>query len=203
MKNNFSASKLRIVLAATIIAIGLASAAGFTYGLKYVQNYAVEVSRKKIDAEASNGTVASLQKAQEKLDETKDVRDKLQLLKSDSEFPEFRVVDEVRAIASKNGIQIESFSYGNTAEAGTTSTAPAPQATPTATPAPAAPTSGSNTISLTVKPQSPVNYTSYLQFLYDLEQSLPILKVDSVSLSPGASSEQVSIDQLTIQMYRK
>lgn len=203
MKNKFSASTLRILLASTIIAIGIASATGFAYGLNYIQKYAVDVSRKKVDAQASNGTVASLQKAQEKLDETKDVRDKLQLLKSDSEFPEFRIVDEVRAVAGKNGIQIESFDYGEANATGATSSAPPAQTSPTVTPTPTAPTSGGNTISLTVKLQSPVNYSSYLQFLYDLEQSLPILKVDGVSLSPGDSNEQVAIDQLTIQMYKK
>lgn len=201
MKGKLTASNLRIILIVSILIIAAASAFGFSYGINYIQKYAGDVSKKKIDAQASNGTIASLQGAQEKLDATKDVKEKLQLLKSTSDFPEFRIYDEVKSVAQKNGIEIDSFSYGDaTTASSTTQAQPAtPAGTPTATIAP----STSNVVSLTVKLKSPVSYQSYLQFLYDIEQRLPILKVESISLTAGQSSSSVTADQLTIQMYKK
>lgn len=208
---------LRILLAVFLLVILGVSAAGFTYAQKELLGYAKEISRKKVDANASNSTIATLEKVQEELQGYDDVKQKIAALRSSDEFPEFRVVDEVNKIASRNNIPITSFSYGDSAVDPATGAA-----TPTPTPAtPAAPTTApvasSKTISLTINFGPINNYQDYLQFLYDIEQNVPKMRVKAVSISSGAaqttgdttsdssqtdsSGTGLSIQPLTIELY--
>ena len=194
-----NAHTFRIILFVLMLILTLAGAFGLSYGLRTMKAYAVEVSHKKVDATASNGNISALEKTQDYLDTNRDVLEKIGLLRSSSEFPEFRVVDEVRDIASKNNILIQSFSYGT----GTAATSQAPAST-----TPAAPTSGATTptttstggnlISLTVTLNSP-SYLDFLQFTYDIEQHLPKMKISGIGMS--AANGSVNVDPLTVQMY--
>ena len=208
---------LRFVLAIFLLLIIGLSAAGFIYAQKELLSYAKEISRKKVDASASNSSIATLQNVQKELQNYDDVKQKISALRAGDEFPIFRIVDEVNKIASRNNIPISSYSFGDSAApaAGT-------GATPTPTPAtPAAPsTSSSKTISLTVNFGQISSYRDYLQFLYDIEQNVPKMRVKSVSVNSGtaapaanstpnntsqsgasASNGVFSIQPLTIELY--
>ncbi|MDB5165688.1 MAG: hypothetical protein JWM00_578 [Candidatus Saccharibacteria bacterium] len=192
-KMTLNARSLRIILLIAMLVIFAGSAFSLGFALKSMKTYAIEVSHEKIDATASNGNIQALEKTQEYLDNNKDVLEKIGLLKSTSEFPEFTVVDEVRSIAARNNIQIQNFSYGTESA---TAQAPASAAAPT-TPAPAASTSG-KVIALTVT-LSASNYLDFMQFTYDLEQHLPKMKINGISIT--GSDTGVNIAPLTVEMY--
>lgn len=220
---SFNAKTLRIFLSIMLLISTAIGVVGFIYGQRLLQGYAVEVSHKKIDAEASNNNLQALEKMEEELADNKDVLEKISLLRATSDFPEFRVVDEINKIAQRNGITISGYQYtdGSTTPstgAGTTAPTTTPPTTPptgtTTTPATSNSAAG-KTISLLITPESPMNYRQFLQFLYDIEQNLPKMKVAGISIAPGgapastgpgantraADPNQVSVGQLTVQLY--
>lgn len=194
-----TASLLRIILIVILIICSLGGAFGFSYAVDVLKKHAIEVSHKKVDAIASNGTIQALKTTQQELDNNKDVLEKIGLLRSDSQFPEFRVRDELAAIAAKNNLELEGFSYGGQAAAATGTPSSGTAATPT--PAPAAASSGGNTISISVTPKT-TNYVAFLQFVYDLEQHLPKMKIQGISVKAGGEGGQsVSVQPVVIDMY--
>ena len=213
-KMTMNATLLRTLLSVSMLLIIAVGSAGFLYGLSIIKAYAVEVSHKKVDAEASNGNIQALESIKKELDQNNDILNKVGLLKSDSQFPEFRIVDEIRKIAANNNLTIDSFTYADSAAA--TGTTPATGSATTTPPTTTTPTTGTattagKTVSLSVTLKSPIPYSNFLQFTYDIEQNLPKMKVKGISVSAGgetASKEQattdpnqVSVEPITIEMY--
>lgn len=202
-KELIDAKSLRTGLLVLMLLITVASGVGLSYAMQTLKAFAVEVSHKKVDANASNGNITALQKTESYLEANQDVLEKAGLLKSTSEFPEFKIVDEVRKVAAKNNIQIETFSYGasESSSASAGGAGSAPPSTGAATGSAAAPSSasaGSNTISLTVTLRAS-DYLNFLQFTYDIEQHLPKMKLNGISISGGG----ITVDPVTIEMYIK
>ena len=211
-----NATMLRLLLSISIPVVVALASAGFLFGLGILKGYAVEVSHKKVDAEASNGKIKALEKTKDELDRNSDVLNKIGLLKSDSEFPEFRIVDEIKKIAANNNLIIDSFTYANSAASAGETPATGGVAAPTggaavtpATPAAGA-TSGAKTVSLSVTLKSPLSYEDFLQFTYDIEQNLPKMKLTGITISTGSGQTtenktsdptQVSVGAITIEMY--
>lgn len=214
-KMTMNATLLRTLLSASIFLIIVVASAGFLFGLGIIKGYAVEVSHKKVDAEASNGNIQALERIKKELNQNSDILNKVGLLKSDSQFPEFRIVDEIRKIAANNNLTIDSFTYTDTAAA-TGSTAPATGSTTTPPAATTTPTTGTatvgaKTVSLSVTLKSPITYSNLLQFTYDIEQNLPKMKLKGISISAGGGTQssdksavdpnQVSVEPITVEMY--
>jgi len=201
-----TATKLRVLLSLTLLLIVAGAVGGFHYARTVLSQYAVDVSHKKVDAEASSGNISALQKLKEELAANQDVVAKAKLLKSDSEFPEFDIVEDVTKYANRNGLTIVSFDFGDSSSGttGSAGTTPAPGATPgTTAPSTQSKASGS-TVSISVTLKTPVNYANLLQFMHDLDQNLPKLKLQGIGLSGGAkSSSDVSVQPIIIQMYTR
>ncbi|MEP6710420.1 MAG: hypothetical protein ABJA64_01750, partial [Candidatus Saccharibacteria bacterium] len=113
MKNKFklNASTLRIVLSASILIIVSLSGAVFVYGRHILTAYAIEVSHKKVDADASNGSIQALKEMEQALAKNQDVQQTMASLKASNELPQFRIVDDVTKYADKNHISISSFDF--------------------------------------------------------------------------------------------
>lgn len=210
-RKELNASTLRSVLFISIVAIIAITGAGFGFAHSKLMDYAKEISKSKVDAGASTGTVSSLQQAKEQLDAAEEVKNKIALLRATDSLPEFRIVSEVQKIAKKNNITISSFSY-TTAESsseGTTSTQSS-QA-PTTTPASPQPVAVDTSAPATPAPQKSIvlnvtlgtisNYADYLQFIYDIEQNLPKMKISGVGVEPNGDGEGITADPLVIEMY--
>lgn len=204
-KELVNAESLRISLLVLMLLITVGSAVGLGYTMQTLKTFAIEVSHKKVDANASNGNLAELQKTESYLETNQDVLEKAGLLRSSSEFPEFKIVDEVRRIAAKNNIQIEAFDYGAAASTsggnGTTTPATTGATGSAATSGSSGGSPGGNTISLTVTLRAS-DYLNFLQFTYDIEQHLPKMKLNGISVSGGGTSG-MTIDPMTIEMYIK
>ncbi len=209
-EQRFSAKKLRIVLFLTMILIVLGSAAAFSYGVNFVRSYALEISKKRSDAEQSNSSLQSLQTTEQLLKDNQGVIKKAEQLradgKSNTKYPEIKIINMVKQIARANNIGIASISATGGSSAGSGTTAPSGSSSTTQpnTPGTAGAAVASDTVSVSVALTSPTNYRDYLQFLYDIEQSLPIMKVDGIDISPSNNSQdQITAGTLTIHMYIK
>jgi len=192
-KSRLNPRMLRVILAIFLLLIIGLGAAGFVYAQKELLSYAKEISRKKVDASASNSSIATLQNVQKELQGYDDVKQKIGALRAGDEFPIFRIVDEVTKIASRNNVPISSFSFGDSAATPTAGTS----ASPTPTAPVASSTSSSKTISLNVNFGQINNYQDYLQFLYDIEQNVPKMRVKSVSVNSGAATPAANSTQNT------
>jgi hypothetical protein len=215
-KKTLTPRVLRVILATLLVLILGASAAGFFYAQDKLLGYAKEISRKKIDATASNSTISTLKKVQTELKGYDDVKEKILKLRANDEFPEFRVVDEVNRIASRNNIPLASFSYGDSSSETSTANESTPNSAPPTARNPAMEGGvAGKTISLTVNFGQINDYQNYLQFLYDIEQNIPKMRVKSVGISSGAanattdsngqqpasSGGAMTIQPLTIELY--
>ena len=188
----FNAYMLRILLILSLV-VGIgAGVAGFLYGQELLKKIAVDISHKEKDAEASSLTLSTLQDTEGKLKQYDTVRQNIGAIYAEDQFPEFRVVDEVRAVASHNNIKVTSFSYTNSI--GTQAAATKPQGLSTGK---------VKTIPLFVNLESSIDTKSFLQFIYDIEQHLPMMRIAGVSLAPSTSGDKINVSQLTVELYIK
>lgn len=202
-KISLSAGLLKIVLFISLFLIIAVAVSGFVYSRDMLSEYALQVSRKWADAEASENTINDLKRIQEELVAGQDVIEKTKNMKAGNDLPQFKIIEDVSRHAEKNGITIASFDF--TTETSTV-TPPASTGSPQPSgPAAAAaqPAAGKPTVSLTVSLSQPVNYSSFLQFQHDIENNLPKLKIKNVSLTPTDNGNEVTVDPMTIEMYTR
>lgn len=198
-----NASLLRIILSVSLLVVAGAASAVFIYGKQFLTDYAIEVSHKKVDADASNGSIQALKNMEQELAKNQDVSQKIDTLKAANELPQFKIVDDVTKYAEKNQIAISSFDFAEAAVPGAATTPQTP-ATPGATPTPTPVISSAKSVSIVVTLGTSLNYLNLLQFIYDIEQNLPKMQIDGIGLTPDTTSPtDVSSDALTIQMYTK
>ncbi len=226
---NLNAVVLRIILCASLFIIIAVVVAGFTFAHQVLTEYAISVGKKNIDAQSSDTTIQSLTVTEKQLSNYAQARDDASKLRLADNHPEFTVREILNRIAKKNNISI-GISSSSSGSATTTpqgqQTAPA-GTTATPTPAASSPTGKTFKLSVSVKPESGTNfdrnnYVNFLQFLRDLEQSLPKIKVDGVDVSgggsgtsststpnngqpapPQTSSNTISINSINLEIYIK
>lgn len=200
-KQNFKLTSIsfRVILIVIMLLITIIGAASFLASKNWLKDYAVDVGKQRIDANASDGNLQALQKIQQELAQQQSVLTKANLLKSTNEFPEFQIVDIVSKIASNNKVPVASFSY--VGAAGSTAT---PDSTTSPGNAPAVSNVvASKKVGITVTLDNPVKLGSLLQFMYDIEQNVPKMQISGVGLSSVGKGNRVNVDPLTIEMYTK
>ena len=210
-----NASSFRAILGVSLVLIIVVASLGFTYSYQLLEKYADDIARKKVDASASDKTIASLQKVQGTIEQNQGLIDKIDTLRSNDTFPEFVIDKELRAIAKRNDINVSSYTLGaSQGDAGGSG-----DSTTTQQPSVAAPTSGGDTVTMTINIASIPSYKKYLQFLYDIEQNVPKMRIKGVGVnkSSGASddgsqstgqqsssnSDGITVDPLIVEMYRR
>lgn len=202
-KTRLTPQILMVILITSILVMIGVGVASFIYGQGILKKYAVELSHKQKDAIASNAAIQGLSVIKDTLNQNADVRTKIDQLRAKDQFPEFRIVDEVQAIAEKNNVTIKTFSYPDGTSNAGTQPAPAPDPnTAIPTPTSSASSSSGKVVSLLVDLESPVDHKALLQFIYDIEQHLPKMRIKGLSVSPAdGATDKVNVSQLTIELY--
>jgi len=191
-KKWLNASTFRIILGVSLLLILVLSSFGFAFAHQTLSKYADEIAHKKVDASMSNDAISSLQKVQQTIEQKQSLIDKIDTLRADGSFPEFLIVDQIKTIAKRNNIKISSYSFGSTSSDSTTGGAASPTAGQQPTPT-TAPAKSGDTVSLTLNFGSVPSYQKYLQFLYDIEQNVPKMRIKGVGVS-GSSGSQTTTD---------
>ncbi|HEY0965182.1 MAG TPA: hypothetical protein VGE13_01755 [Candidatus Saccharimonadales bacterium] len=190
---------LRIILSISLLLVVAVVVAGFTFTHQMLTEYAISVGRKNIDAQSSDKTLQALTHTEKQLADNTKIRDDANKLRLDDEHPEFAVRDVLTRIAKDNKISI-SIASGNSTDSTSQSSSQtqAPTAGTTTTPTPAATSAGKTfKLAVSVKPNNADSfnrdtYKDFLQFLRDLEQSLPKIKINGVEVSGGGESSSGS-----------
>lgn len=198
-KKKLTPSALRFILAFLLIVVAGLMAAGFSYSYGKLSQYAVEVSHKKTDSAASDDSLPALQNIQRNLEKNKAAIARAQSITSTSELPQFEAVNYVKEYAARNNLAVKSVDLAGSTDSST------PAATTPTTPAAGSPTTPvvakGSTTDVTVNFDDEVNYKDFLQFLADIENSIPKMQIQSVSLATGSSVDTVKVQPLTIHMY--
>lgn len=174
--SNLKATALRKGLAFMLILTLAGTAAGFYYGLQQIRTYAVEVSNKVADAEASGAQIEQLRQLQQTLQQS----DAL-IAKADSIFAtdasyQTQAITDLERYASVAGIDIASTEFP--------------------TDAPATPNARTVTVSLA----QPLSYERLLRFLELVEGNLPKMQPTSITVSrpDQPDGDAVVVSDITI-----
>jgi hypothetical protein len=197
---NITATRLRLILSASLFVITLLAGVLFYFADKQLQTAAVATSHATIDSTASQNNVQTLQNIQKQLANDKDIIAQANSIVADSQSYQYQdqIVSDLNKYASAAGISITNIDFAAGNASGSTSTG---KTGTTTTPTPTAP-SGVKTTSVSVTMDNPIGYGSFLKFLRSIEDNLTKMQVQSISLSKGTGSgDQVSSDVLTIQVY--
>lgn len=191
---------LRLLLAISLFLVAILAVVGFVFAQKMMGDYALEVSHKKVDAAASENSLQTLQSVEKQLSEDSDLIEKAKNLKHNSSLPQFKAIEDLQAHAANNNITLNDVSF---ASADTGSAAPAAAGTaPAATPAPAAtttPPASGVMISFSIN-DGVVDTIDFVNFLHDIEHSIPKMQIKGVSVKPGPSSNQLTVEAMNVTM---
>lgn len=192
-------SRLRIVLAVTLVLILAAGAAGFYFAYGMLNKTADEVSTQVASAKDSETTLQKLQAVEKELNEKRDAIDRASRVTANSQNYTYQdqLVKDLTTYADRAQLTIKniSFSSGDAAAAAPAPTSGDDKSGDTANTTPKG--MKSTTVSITV--DSPANYQSLLNFLHYIEQNLTKLKVSKVSLVKN--DKGMAIDALSIEVF--
>lgn len=204
--NQLNATKLRIILISSLIAIIAISVVIFTYANKQLKSVAVEVSHATVDAAASENNLSSLSLLEKLLDKQRDVVNRTTGIVADSQSYQYQnqIIDDLEGYARQAKISITNLDFGSTTATGAAAATPPAAGGAVAPTAGAAAPSGVKATSVSITLVNPVDYKSLLTFVNLIEQNLTKMQISKLSLSADASAPgKVTSDALTIEVYVK
>lgn len=208
-KSHLTASTLRTVLIASLIAITLLAGGMFYVSHKQLSTIASDVGQALSDASASQNNLATLKQIEQELAENNTTVQRASKVVADSQQYNYQniIVRDLNTYAQRSGLKITNIDFGSS-QTGATSAAPAPtaSATPGAAAAPAAEsaTGGLSTTQVVISLDTPIPYSNLLHFLRAIELNLTKMQVASVKLSKASEDpNSVSIGSLTIELHTK
>lgn len=209
VKGKLSAQALRVILLVVLITLLIGSGVGFYVVQEQLRSFAQTTNSLNQQADEGDTTLKQLQQLQAYLAAHQDDINLAHNVVGNQQNYLSDRLDELRTIANKDNVTIDTFSFSSTGTGATGATTPtAPTTGTTATTAPSAGTAtkpGTATISgvkmesINITLKGPIPYTSLLNFVNDVENSPARMQISSLSLSGGGSG--VSIGPLTIEVY--
>jgi hypothetical protein len=177
---------------------------GFVFAQKKMSAYAVEVSRVKVDATASDSSLQTLKSIEKVLKDDQETVNKAKRLKHNSSLPQFKAIEDLEKHGLANELSLKDISFESTDTANTSAAAGA-TAPVTATPGTvAAPTPAASGVNITFKiGEGKVSTVSFVNFLYDIEHSTPKMQIKGISLKKGASKDELTVEAMTVTMLTK
>ncbi len=212
LPGNLTATKLRIVLFAAVVAVVLLQVGLIFAGQHVISNYGKDVSSAVSIASSDEKTLHELENINTVLKTQRTTVEKSQKIIADKSNPyqyQNQIINDITAYANKAGITITGYAFeDNTTAAPNGAATPSQPAAATGTPAaqgPALP-SGVTPLTVTIDLGVGASYESLYTFLALLEGNLLHMELQGLTLSrstgqDGASG--VAPSNLTIQVYKQ
>lgn len=175
-KKQFKPQNLRAILATLLGIIALGGGALLYWGVGIVEEYAVEVNHRLIDAEASGQQIQQLQTLRAQLNQSNSLVEKANQIFSTPDAYRAQVLTDVKNYADASGLSITNTTFEDPAASGV--------------------------YSITVSFRSPASYSGLIKFLTNIEGNLPKLHVSSLSLGHASSggADSVKIGEIKIDV---
>lgn len=203
-QNGFTAAKLRVVLAATMLLIFILAVVSFWFFRNQLEGYATEVRKANADASVSEKNISKLKELEKDLEDNTVAIARAEKIVGDSKFYQYQnqIIDDLNNYAKAAGIFIESYSFlesGGAGTAGGTTAAPTAPAGPDGPPPAGLKTTG---VSITLK--SPIKYEALMRFVHSIETNLTKMQLTGVSITRVEyNSQDVSTNPLNIEVYTR
>lgn len=205
--DGFSAPKLRLVLASTIVVIGLISAGGFYYVRDWMTAFAKKVEQANAQAAVSNNDISRLQKLQADFqnDQVAITRASMIVADSDSYQYQDQIINDITNYGKEAGIDIRGFSFTSDSAGGASSSgSAAPAASGSTDPTAAAiAAEGLKIVTVSVSMGGAVPYKSIMHFIHLLENNLTKMQITNLTMSKDTASNKVIVNPIDIQIYTK
>ena len=174
-KKTFKPQNLRSLLVTLLILIVLAGGGLFYLGINYVQEYAVEVNHRLLDAEASGKQIESLQALKAQLSESNSLVEKANALFSTPANYQTQALTDIKNYADAAGVSVGSTTFAD---------------------------AGSGTYAVTVTLKQPMSYSKLIHFLDAIESNLPKMQVTSIALGrvDGGEADSVKAGEIKIDI---
>jgi hypothetical protein len=197
--HNLTATRLRVMLSASLVGILVIIGIGFYFLQSYLYSFAVEVSHANEDASTSGSDIATLQKLQQEFKNDQTTIQRVESIVAESKSYEYQdqIIADLNTYANRSGVKITSFTF----DAGTPSKTGATVSTTPASPSVAVAGLKSTGVSITL--EAPTKYNSLMKFIHSIEQNLTKMQLASLSLTKGTASDEVSISALQLEVYIK
>ena len=189
------------------------------FGMQQLDTRAEEVSKVVYEADNSEQKLNSIKSLRANMDSQPDAVRRAQQIVAESKSYSYQnlIVKDVMSMASRAGVEITNYTFSDPGEEAAGGAAPA--ATPQAPAAPATDPAAAATppgmegatpqiaqsqlksVSFNITLKTPLEYTRLLKFIHYVEQNATKMQIATLTLSKGESSDTVSIDALTIEVY--
>lgn len=189
---NLTASKLRLILSSTLLAILVIGAGIFSFANQELTKVADEVSMTVAEANASQNNLQILQQTQRELDEKRDIVTRTGKVVANSQSYQYQnqIINDLTSYAKRANISFTNITFATKEEGGAKATPGASISLP----------SGVKPATIAVTLKNPVNYNNLLRFMNSIEQNLTKMQIASINLATGDTGG-VSSDVLNIQVY--
>lgn len=202
-----TASKLQLILIATIVLLIVAGGFGFVYARDGLKKRAADVAVATATEKESEKNKDALRDIEAKLKQNHDeVKRTSEIVAPLDNFEyQVRIIKDVQTYAAKAGVTIRGFSFTSDvaavgAAAGTTSGSSAAANTA----AGATPTiSGLRKVTTTVELESPIAYKNVMNFLYYIENNLTKMQLQGVSFTRDPAKNEITAGALNLEVYVK
>lgn len=187
-KTKLKATSLRsMMIAAIIITIGLA-AGGFYFAQDWLNTFAISVGQTIAQSTNGSNTSQGIQNLKEEMAQKQVVAGKASSITISSQDYQSQAISDLNKYAANTGISITDYNVAAPATA--ESTLPA--------------INGVRINYITITLGSPIPMTSLIQFLKSIETNLPKMQLAGIKVNQvQGSSNNVSVDPLTIEVYTK
>ena len=200
-KQNMTPVQLRLILSIILLLLVGLGAGMFMVGSDKLKKHSLSAQEIATKSEASRSSLQNLIVIKKTLAEKSDIVDRANQLVAESQRYQYQdqIITDINQFAANAGLTITNISFDDTKVVATT-----PAATPASDgTAPTAP-SGIKSMAATITIKNPVSYSSMLNFIHSIEQSLFRMQISKVSLSQASGEEVkngVSSDAFTIEVY--
>lgn len=201
MKGGMNASRLRSILAVTVIVIAIGIAGGFWFAHRNLNAYATQISTMNADAKSGDTNIQTLLNVQKRLEQEQTTIANARSIVADSATFSDLVVNDISRIANESGVSITGFEFVESAGTGTAAPATvAPPATPGASAPTAAIPGGVSKRVVSVSLESPLRYASLMEFIRKIETNDLKMQFASVSMTKDEGAN-VATQTFSIEVY--
>jgi hypothetical protein len=197
MKTKLTATRIQLILSFTLVLVVVLGGIGFSIINSELDTFAIDVSHKVADANASRDNVQNLQKIERQLTDKQAAIQKVDNIVAESKSYQYQdqIITDLNNYAARAGVAITNISFTDTQTSGNPAAgAPAPS---TSTP------NGIKSSSATITLNNPIDYLKLLKFIAYIEQNLTKMQISRVNLSKDASGKSITSDALVIEVYVK
>ena len=196
--SSMSAKMFRFVLLGLFIILLGSIAFGFFFASNLLSAYANDTRKLNTQAAISDRNLSALKNIKEYLATHTNERDRASSIVASTKQYVYQdqIISDISAFANSSGVAVTAINFSGSGTAGGASaTASAPSA------ATGAGVGGLKSTTAAITINSPVAYSSLLNFILHIEQNSTKMQIASVSLSKGTSADQVTTQGFQIEVY--